>query len=381
MVAARHALVVEPDAALAGTLRSALETCGFSVDVVGEGNAASLRLTTTTPELLLLDIEPAMADSLLRQVKKKRKQTPVLVMSPNGDGDGMLRRWFGRSPDVVLRKPLAIEELLRQVRLLFPLGQPSQLGTTEEPTEEIDGAMVVESQEEEKDTEVREAGSSKSSTSSFAREHESLELRQRINGLEKQLLDLREEVDRKERQILQGRQASLDLERKANALNDTILGLEQSLLSANERIDTLEREEEVLMQSLAAKEQEMRADQAHARETLAAAQAAAVEEAKRQKAALERDHAAQMERQRKEHQSATVSLNEQHRSATEELKRTHAAAIANLENKLAKAIDTVRENARQVNQAREAIASANALLGKHVAEVSFNDVAPVEKKK
>jgi DNA-binding response OmpR family regulator len=378
MVAARHALVVEPDAVLAGTLQAALETCGFAVDVVGEGGAAAVRLTTSMPELLLLDIEPAMADTLLRQVKKKHKQTPVFVMSGDVNGDGVLRRWFGRSPDVVLRKPLAVEELLREVRLLFNLMPPVELGTAEE-TEELDGALLVENQEEER-TDVRESGNQKSSASVFAKEHETLELRQHINAQEKQLLDLREEVDRRERQILQHKKTSLELERKANGLNDTILGIEQKLLSANERIDTLEREGEVLMQSLAAKEEEQKADQVRAREALAAANLAAAEDAKRQKARMEMDHAGQVERQRKEHAAATAQQTEQHRQQVEELKRTHATAIANVENKLAKAIDTVRSNATQVEQAREALASASAILGKNVAVVTF-EVAPGEKKK
>lgn len=380
MVAARHALVVEPDAALAGTLRGALETCGFSVDVVREGNAASVKLTTSMPELLLLDIEPVMADSLLRQVKKKSKQTPVFVMAGAADGEGVLRRWFGRSPDVVLRKPLAVEELLREVRQLFGLGPPSQLGTTEELTEEVDGAMLVEGHEEEKDTDVREPGTMKNSTSAFAKVHESLELRQRINTLERQILDLREEVDGKERVILQHKHASLEFERKANGLNDTILGLEQNLLAANERIDTLEREEEVLMQSLAAKEQEQRTEQAQAKEALATAARVAAEDAKRQKAQLEAEHAGQMKRLEKEHVAAETDLAEQHRSQMDELKRAHATAVANLESKLARASDTVRSNAKQVDQAREVLNSAMTLLGKNVAELPF-DVAAPEKKK
>src|SRR5215510_8915118 len=105
MVAGLHALMVEPDVALAGRMRTALETCGFTVEILTDSGAAALKLSTATPELLLLDLDPSLTDSLCKQMKKRHKQTHVLAFTANGDGEGVLKRWFGAKPDVLLRKP------------------------------------------------------------------------------------------------------------------------------------------------------------------------------------------------------------------------------------------------------------------------------------
>jgi DNA-binding response OmpR family regulator len=359
-VSSRQVLVVEPDAALAGRLRAALETCGFSVRWLTDSDDAARALADTTPELVLLDLEPAASDSLCKLVKKKRKQTPILVLADNGEGDRLRRRWFGRTPDVVLPKPVVIEDLLREVRQLFNLAAPP-LG--EVLVHESDDLVVMEGQEEV--TDVRQTPFPKAAApSSFAKEHEALELRQLLNAKEKQLLDLKDQLDQKERLILQHRHATLEVERKSISLDDTILALEQKLLAANERISALDSEADVMMKALAAKDEELKVECARGQQALAAA----AEEAKQQKSRADLEHASNLDRQRKEHEAALAKQ-------AGELTRKHDEVVANLEQKLAKAIDTVRGNAKQVEQAREVLASAAALLAKNIAVVNFDEPA------
>ena len=59
--------------------------------------------------LVVLDVEPSVGDTLCKLVKKQRKQTPVLMFSNNGDGEGVLKRWFGKAPDGILKKPVVME--------------------------------------------------------------------------------------------------------------------------------------------------------------------------------------------------------------------------------------------------------------------------------
>jgi CheY-like chemotaxis protein len=351
-----------------------LQTCGFSVEVLGDGNTAAERVTNGKAELILLDVEPGLADTVCRQVKKKNRGMPVMVVWGNGDGngDGVFKRLFNRGPDVVLKRPVAVEEVIRHVRQLFHLG-PAPAASDQ--VEELDVSALVDSAEAEwGDTDVRDSAAVKKTTSSFAKDHEVLGLRQQVNALEKRILDLREEVDRRDRQLLQQKQSTLEIERKANGLNDTILGLEHGLLTANERIDTLGREEDVLLKSLDAKEQELQAAIAQGKNELAKANAAAVEEAKRQKARADLEHTTQIERMRKDHEAATAKSIEQHHAQTQDLMRKHASVVAGYEVRLAKAIETIRGNARQVNQAREALKNAEAQLSRTVADFAVDGV-------
>jgi DNA-binding response OmpR family regulator len=373
----RHAMVVEPDSALAKTLGAALQTCGFSVEVLGDGNQAAQRLGSVTPELILLDVDPGITETICKQVKKRNKQTPIVAVEANGDGKLKRGGLFSKGPDVVLRKPIVVEEMVRQVRELFHLGAAPR-----EPVEELDNSALIEGQEDDSDTDVRDAAAvAKSSTAAFAKEHEALGLRQRINAMEKQLLDLREEVDRKERQLLQQKQSTLEIERRANGLNDTILGLEQGLLSANERIDTLEKEEDALLKSLEAKDQELQQAIADGRAQLAAAQHAATEEAKRVKARNDMDHAGEIARQRKEHEASTAKNIEQHHAQTQDLMRKHASVVGGYEARLAKAIETIRANARHVEHTRDALAAAAGHLTQHVPDFKIEPDDIIEKKK
>jgi DNA-binding response OmpR family regulator len=334
----RLAVMVEPDPMLAGKLRGVLETCGFSVEVV-DSSAASARIADSNPELVLLDIEHSLGDSLCKQIKKKRKQTPVILVSENGAAS---RRWFGPNPDVVLPKPLILEEVQRQVRQLFHL-QPEDLL--------LPSADLID---QEEDTDVRAAGP----LGTFAREHEVLDLRQLLNGRDKQLIDVREQLDRRERQILEYKQASLEFEKKTNGLTENLLGVEQRLLSANERIEALNQEAETMLSTLEAKEREILGERSRATEALAAA----AEEARRQRAALEAEVAAQLERLRSDHETSQSNQAEQHRQQLAELQSRYDALVA-------QATETLKNNTIQVEQAREMLISASAVLGKHVASL------------
>ena len=93
--------------------------------------------------------------------------------------------------------------------------------------------------------EARRAPTPPASTSStFSREREFLNLREIINRKEKETLDLRDEVDAKERVILGGKDKVRELERKISGVEDKLLTLEGNLVTANETVAALREDKD-----------------------------------------------------------------------------------------------------------------------------------------
>src|SRR5215472_3323938 len=136
-MAERRVLIVEPNGALAARLRGVLERCGLAGDVLGDGQAALERVGDPMPDLVLLDVEPTVGDTICKQVKKKRKATPVIVVSEKEERTGRLRSRFGAHPDAVLRKPVAFEELMKQMDSLLGLGGMMTAASASEEVDEI----------------------------------------------------------------------------------------------------------------------------------------------------------------------------------------------------------------------------------------------------
>jgi DNA-binding response OmpR family regulator len=120
-------LVVEDEKKTASFIRKALQAEGFAVDVLHHG-ADALALTQTTPfDALVLDIMLPGRDglSVLRQLRERKIQTPVLLLSARGEVtervDGL-----NAGADDYLPKPFALAELIARVRALVRRGGDSK---------------------------------------------------------------------------------------------------------------------------------------------------------------------------------------------------------------------------------------------------------------
>lgn len=92
---AQSVLVAEPDAALGDMYRSALESDGWAVEVVGDGHAALARVAASPPGVLLLSTAPDVAAmTVLKRLRDNEatRDLAVIVLTNSGD-DADLQRW------------------------------------------------------------------------------------------------------------------------------------------------------------------------------------------------------------------------------------------------------------------------------------------------
>jgi DNA-binding response OmpR family regulator len=92
---AQRVLVAEPDAALGDMYRSALESDGWAVEVVGDEHAALARATASPPGVLLLSTGPALpAMAVLERLRKNEttRDLAVIVLTNSGD-EADLQQW------------------------------------------------------------------------------------------------------------------------------------------------------------------------------------------------------------------------------------------------------------------------------------------------
>ena len=111
----KHILVADDDPAIVDALKMMLEICEYDVDTVLDG-AVLPKLTTTRPQLLLLDIWMSGIDG--REVCKKLKGSkatrdiPVILISASRDIEKSSR---DAGANDYLAKPFNIDELLSKI--------------------------------------------------------------------------------------------------------------------------------------------------------------------------------------------------------------------------------------------------------------------------
>ena len=112
-------LVVEDERKMASFIRRALEAEGFAVDVVYSGEDAIPALLTTRFEAVVLDIMLRGRDglSVLRDLRKRRNNVPVLLLSARGQVEERIDG-LNAGADDYLPKPFALGELAARVRAL-----------------------------------------------------------------------------------------------------------------------------------------------------------------------------------------------------------------------------------------------------------------------
>jgi DNA-binding response OmpR family regulator len=117
-------LVVEDEQKVADALREGLEDERYDVVVERTGEGAFFRVNTETFDVVLLDLTLPGRDGLeiLRAIRQRRMETPVLVLTAR---DSLEDRVTGldAGADDYLVKPFAFAELLARVRALVRRGR------------------------------------------------------------------------------------------------------------------------------------------------------------------------------------------------------------------------------------------------------------------
>jgi DNA-binding response OmpR family regulator len=113
-------LLVEDDHRIATRVQTALETAGYAVDTVADGEEAWLRGDTENYDAAVLDLGLPQLDGLavLKKWRSTGRNFPVLILTARG-------AWAERvegidaGADDYLPKPFAIDELLARIRALL----------------------------------------------------------------------------------------------------------------------------------------------------------------------------------------------------------------------------------------------------------------------
>lgn len=111
-------LIAEDEPRIAAFLAHGLESDGFSVTVVDDGEAAHQYARTGAFDLLVLDLGLPTIDGLavLRLLRAERIDLPVVVLTARDSVEDTVAGLESGADDY-LRKPFAFEELLARVRL------------------------------------------------------------------------------------------------------------------------------------------------------------------------------------------------------------------------------------------------------------------------
>jgi two-component system response regulator MprA len=113
-------LVVDDDRSVRDALRRALTLGGYEVDAVEDGRQALTRLTTASPDAVVLDIGLPEVDGLevTRRLREAGDRTPILMLTAR---DAVSDRIDGldAGADDYLVKPFDLDELKARIRALL----------------------------------------------------------------------------------------------------------------------------------------------------------------------------------------------------------------------------------------------------------------------
>ena len=113
-------LVIEDDSKIASFIVNGLKQNGFGVDAAADGEQGLDLACTVTYDCLVLDLMLPKLDglSLLRQLRKEKVNTPVLILSAKATVDDRVKGLQAGGDDY-LTKPFAFSELLARVQALI----------------------------------------------------------------------------------------------------------------------------------------------------------------------------------------------------------------------------------------------------------------------
>jgi len=113
-------LVIEDDSKIASFIVNGLKQNGFGVDAAADGEQGLDLACTVTYDCIVLDLMLPKLDglSLLRQLRKEKVNTPVVILSAKATVDDRVKGLQAGGDDY-LTKPFAFSELLARVQALI----------------------------------------------------------------------------------------------------------------------------------------------------------------------------------------------------------------------------------------------------------------------
>jgi len=113
-------LVIEDDSKIAGFVVNGLKQNGFAVDHAADGEQGLAMAATISYDTIVLDVMLPKLDglSLLRELRKEKVRTPVLILSAKASVDDRVTGLQAGGDDY-LTKPFAFSELLARVQALI----------------------------------------------------------------------------------------------------------------------------------------------------------------------------------------------------------------------------------------------------------------------
>jgi DNA-binding response OmpR family regulator len=122
-------LVVEDNKELVALLTKALAHAGLDVDSAGNAGDAEICLKTMHYAAIVLDLGLPDADGLavLDQMRRRRDQTPVLILSARGGLDDRITGLHKGASDYLV-KPFAMDELIARIQTLLRRSPESEGG-------------------------------------------------------------------------------------------------------------------------------------------------------------------------------------------------------------------------------------------------------------
>jgi two-component system response regulator MprA len=118
-------LVVDDDARIAAAVGRALAYEGYEVETSGDGRTALQRLTTMSPDLVILDVMLSGIDGIetCRRIRTEGN-TPVLILTARDTTEARVAG-LDNGADDYLAKPFDYAELLARVRALLRRNAPA----------------------------------------------------------------------------------------------------------------------------------------------------------------------------------------------------------------------------------------------------------------
>jgi DNA-binding response OmpR family regulator len=114
-----HVLVVEDEKKTAAFIRKALQSEGFTVDIIHNGDEVVSFVSAASLDAIVMDIMLPGRDglSVLRQLRTRKIAVPVLLLSARGEVNERVEG-LDAGADDYLPKPFVLSELIARVRAL-----------------------------------------------------------------------------------------------------------------------------------------------------------------------------------------------------------------------------------------------------------------------
>lgn len=120
-------LLVEDNSTLAHWLSKMLEQQDFVLDAIADGETADQLLRGNRYDLVVLDLNlPRLSGkNVLRRLRERRDETPVLVLTASGSIDEK-EELFAAGADDYLVKPFEVRELIARIKVLIRRQAPAR---------------------------------------------------------------------------------------------------------------------------------------------------------------------------------------------------------------------------------------------------------------